>query len=254
MTLEGQVALVTGANRGIGRGCVLELARKGADVAINYLQHTGEAETVASEVQGLGRRAIVLQGDVSHRESDRKLVEKTVVELGRLDVLVANAAATIRKPFLELSEEDMQFTLGVSLWGVFHCSQFAARQMVRQGQGGSIIIISSVHAFLPIRNSLPYNTAKAGINHMGRTMANELVGQGIRVNIVEPGWTDTPGERTFASEEEIQAAARRLPMGRLATIEEIGRAVAFLASDEASYITGATLRVDGGFAFADPHR
>ena len=252
MSLEGRVALITGANRGIGEGCALELARRGADIAVNYRSHGEEAEAVAQEIRRLGRRAIVLQGDVSDRQRDEELVRATVSELGSLDILVANAAASVRKPFVDLTEEDLRFTIDVCLWGVIHCCQFAARQMVAQGRGGNIVVVSSVHAVLPIKNSLPYNTAKAGINHMARTMASELVGEGIRVNILEPGWIDTPGERTFSSEDEIKEAGQRLPMSRLGTIEEIGKGVAFLASDDASYVTGSTLRVDGGFVLPPP--
>lgn len=252
MSLEGKVALVTGANRGIGEGCVLELARRGADIAVNYHRHGEEAEAVAENVRKLGRRAIVLQGDVSDRQRDEEMVCSTVSELGSLDILVANAAASVRKPFVEMTEEDLRFTIDVCLWGVIHCCQFAARQMVAQGRGGNIVVVSSVHAVLAIKNSLPYNTAKAGINHMARTMASELVGEGIRVNILEPGWIDTPGERTFSSEDEIKEAGNRLPMSRLGTIEEIGKGVAFLASDDASYVTGSTLRVDGGFVLPPP--
>ncbi len=252
MSLEGRVALITGANRGIGEGCALELARRGADIAVNYRRHREEAEAVAEAVRSLGRRAIVLQGDVSDRQKDEELVRSTVSELGSLDILVANAAASIRKPFIDLTEEDLHFTIDICLWGVIHCCQFAARQMVAQGRGGNIVVVSSVHAVLPIKHSLPYNTAKAGINHMARTMASELVGDGIRVNILEPGWIDTPGERTFSSEDEIKEAGERLPMSRLGTIDEIGKGVAFLVSDDASYVTGSTLRVDGGFVLPPP--
>ncbi len=252
MGLRGKVALITGANRGIGKGCVLQLAREGADIAINYRKHAAEARGVAAEVRAMGRRAIILQADVSDRKRDHQMVQRTVSELGRLDVLVANAYASIRKPFLELTEKDMIFTLGVTLWGVFHCCQFAARQMVSQGEGGSIVVISSVHAMLPFKNALPYNTAKAGINHMARTMANELTKHRIRVNIVEPGWTDTPGERRHSTEDELMEAGKQLPLGRLATIEDIAKGVVFLASSEASYITGSNLRIDGGFVLPRP--
>ncbi len=252
MSLSGKVALVTGANRGIGRGCALEMARRGADIAVNYRSHADEAEEVAREVRSLGRRAIVLQADVSDRDQDRELVSATVERLGRLDILVANAAVSRRKPFVELSVEDIRLTLDVCLWGVIHCSQLAARQMLSQGQGGNIVIISSVHAYLPIVNSVPYNIAKAGINHMGRTLAMELVSDGIRVNVVEPGWIDTPGERKYATEEQIREAGKKLPMGRLGTIEEIGKGVAYLVSDDASYVTGTILRIDGGFVLPRP--
>jgi glucose 1-dehydrogenase len=251
MTLNGKVALVTGSNRGIGAGCVLEMARAGADVAINYRSHAEEAQQVAEEVRAMGRRAIVIQGDVGERAVNEELVERTVQDLGRLDIFVANAVTSVRKPFIDLTVEDVEKTWKVALWGVFHGLQLAARQMVKQGEGGSLIVISSVHAYMPYRTAALYNTAKAGINHLALTIANELAGENIRCNIIEPGWTDTPGERQFTTDAELYAAAQRLPMKRLATIEDIGKGVAFLASDDAGYITGANLRIDGGFVL--PH-
>jgi glucose 1-dehydrogenase len=247
MDLLGKVALVTGANRGIGRGCALELARAGADIAVNYRTHEGEANEVAAEVRAMGRRAIVLQADVADRKRDQEMVDETVAQLGRLDVLVANAAYSKRIPFLEMTEEALQRTLDVVVWGTFNCAQFAARQMVRQGQGGSIIVISSVHAASSFPNAIAYNTAKAGINHMARTMATEMTPHRIRVNVIEPGWTDTPGERTFFSEEQIAEWGRKLPWGRLGTSQEIGWGAAFLAGPKSEYITGTVLRIDGGF-------
>lgn len=247
MRLKDKVALVTGANRGIGRSCAIELAREGADVAVNYRRHQEEAEGVAADIRALGRRAIVFQADVADRAAVEAMVADTAARLGRIDILVANAAFSIRKPVLDLTPEDFQRTLGVTLFGVFHSCQLAARRMVAQGQGGSIVVVSSVHALVPYQTSVAYNTAKAGANHMARTMAAELARYGIRVNIVEPGWTDTPGERQFATEEELRAGGARLPLGRLATAEEIAKGVVFLATEDASYITGSTLRIDGGF-------
>jgi len=248
--LDGRVALVTGGNRGIGKGCVLELARRGADVALNYRRHAEEAEDVASQVRALGRRALVLPGDVAERAACQRMVEQTVAELGRLDVVVANAAFSIRKPFLELEEEDVAATLGVTWWGAFHISQFGARHMVRQGEGGSIVMISSVHAILPVPRSFAYNAAKAAMNHGARTMAGELAPHRIRVNVIEPGWTDTPGERVFATEDQIREGAKFLPFQRLGTIEDIAYGVAYLSSEEGSYITGTVLRIDGGYVVA----
>ncbi len=142
-------------------------------------------------------------------------------------------------------------TIEVSQFGVFHTCQFAARQMIKQEQqgrsAGKIVIISSIHAELPVPTSAPYNMAKAAINHFGETLAAELTPYHINVNIINPGWIDTPGERRLATEEEIQAGAKRLPWKRLGTSEDIGKAVAYLTSDDADYVTGATLRVDGGF-------
>jgi glucose 1-dehydrogenase len=252
MSLGGKVALVTGAGRGIGKGCAIELARRGANIALNDLLEREEVELVEREIRRLGRQVITVRGNVSDRQTDRRLIETTVSELGRLDILVNNAGRTIRKPFLELTEEDVATVWGIDLWGVFHCSQFAARQMVSQGGGGTIVIISSVHASMPYKGSLPYTTAKAGISHMGRVMANELAQYRIRVNVIEPGWTDTPGERNYATEEEIRSEANNLPLGRLATIEDIGKGVAFLVSDEAGYITGTTLQIDGGLVLPRP--
>jgi glucose 1-dehydrogenase len=175
------------------------------------------------------------------------MVAATVERFGHVDIVVANAAFSIRKPFLEMPVEDMKRVLDVSLWGVFHVSQSAAREMVKRGKGGKIIIISSVLSFIPFPTSLPYNTAKAGINHMGYTMAAELVKHRINVNVIEPGWTDTPGERAFYTEEQLREGGKKLPWGRLGTIEDLGKAATFLASDAAEYITGACLRVDGGY-------
>jgi glucose 1-dehydrogenase len=252
LDLEGKVAVVTGANRGIGRGCALELARRGARVAVNFRTHAAEADAVAHEVKELGSRAVVVQGDVGVRADCERLVKETVRAFGRVDILVANAAYTVRRPFLELAAEDWHRVLDVTLSGVFHTSQLACRQMVEQGAGGSVIAISSVHAVLAFKNSIAYNASKAALNHMTRTMANELAPHRIRVNVIEPGWTDTPGELEFTTPEQLREQGKLLPLGRLGTIEDMGKAAVFLASDDASYVTGAVLRVDGGFVLPRP--
>ncbi len=247
--LTGKVALITGSSRGIGRGCALEMARAGADIAVTYRTHPDEAEAVAEEIRGLGRQALVIGADVADRTAVDRMVATTVQGFRHLDIAVCNAAYSKREPFLEMSIEGMQRTLGVTLWGVFHTAQESARQMVAQGRGGSLLFISSVHAFLPVPTSLAYNAAKAGLNHMGSTIANELIPHRIRVNTIEPGWIDTPGERTYTTEEQIQEEGQKLPWGRLGSIEDIGRAATFLCSDAADYITGSVLCVDGGFRF-----
>jgi glucose 1-dehydrogenase len=244
--LTGKVALITGASRGIGRGCAEQMARCGADVAINYRSHGDEANEVAHVVRSLGRRAFTFGADVSDRSAVDAMVAGAVQELGRVDIVVANAYYSRRQPFLELDVDDVRRTLDVTLMGAFHVAQAGARQMVQQGEGGSILFISSVLSFLPFATSMPYNTAKAGMNHMAMTIAAELAEHRIRVNVIQPGWTDTPGERQFSSEEQIREGARRLPWKRLGTPEDLGKAAAFLASDDADYITGATLKVDGG--------
>ena len=249
---ERKVALITGAKRGIGRGCALELARRGVRVMINDLSPAPEAEGVVREVRDLGSEALVVQGDVGIRADCERIVEETVRRFGRIDILINNAAYSFRKPFLELETDQWQRMLDVILSGAFYVSQFACRRMVEQGSGGSVIMISSVHAVLAIQNSIAYNACKAGLNHLARSMANELAPYRIRVNAIEPGWTDTPGELKFATAEQMREGGKLLPLGRLGSIEDIGKAAAFLAGDDASYITGSVLRVDGGFVLPKP--
>ena len=244
--MTGKVALITGSSRGIGRGCAVEMARAGADIAINYHSHPEDAENVANEVRAEGREALVVQADVSDRGAVDRMVEATVDRFGRLDIVVANAYYSKREPFLELSIQAVRRTWEVCMWGSFHTAQAGARQMVGQGGGGSILFISSVLAHVPMPTSMPYNSAKAGINQMCRTIAAELAPHRIRANVIEPGYTDTPGERQFATDEQIREAARGMPWGRLATIEDLGKAATFLCSDAADYITGTILKVDGG--------
>ena len=247
INLQGKVALITGSSRGIGRGCAVEMARCGADIAINYHSHPQDAEKVAMEVQNLGQRAVVFQADVSDRSAVENMIDGTIADLGRLDTVICNSYYSKREPFLELSIEAMQRTLDLTLLGSFHTAQHAARRLVDQGKGGHILFISSVLAFIPMASSMPYNTAKAGVNHMAATIAKELAPHRIRVNVIEPGWTDTPGERQYSTEEQIQQGALELPWGRLGSIEDLGKAAAFMSSDAADYITAANLRVDGGF-------
>ena len=248
VNLQGRVAIVTGSSRGIGRGCAVELARAGANVTVNYHSHADEAEEVAEEIRGLGREALVVQADVSDRDAIDRMIAATVERFGGLDIAVSNAYYSERQTFLEVSIEGMKRTLDVTLWGAFHIGQASARHMVENGKKGCLLFISSVLSFIPYKNSTIYNTCKAGINHMCRTAAAELAEHRIRANVIEPGWTDTPGERRYATDEEIHEAGKALPWGRLGTIDEVGRAAAFLCSSDAEYITGSVVRVDGGYA------
>jgi glucose 1-dehydrogenase len=245
--LKDKVALITGSSRGIGRATAVEMARAGANVVINYHSHEEEAEEVASEVRGLGQGALVFQADVSKREAVEQMVAKSVETFGHLDILVSNAYYSKREPFLELSIEAVARTWDVTLWGAFHAAQTVSRQMVAQGTGGAICFVSSVLAHVPMPTSLPYNTAKAGINQMSATIANEMATHRIRSNVIEPGWTDTPGERQFTTEDEMKTEGAKLPWGRLATAGEIANAATFLCSSAAEYVTGSVLRVDGGY-------
>ncbi|MCW5850866.1 MAG: SDR family oxidoreductase [Anaerolineae bacterium] len=244
-SLAGRVALVTGGARGIGRGIALALAEAGADVALADLLEE-QAQSVSREIEALGRRALVVRTDVTDRAQVERAVQATVAHFGRLDIAVANAARSIRRRFIELSWDDAWATFSVTLFGVWHTCQFAAQHMVRQGEGGKIIIISSIMSELATADSSAYNSAKAALNEFGRTIANELAEHRINVNVIQPGWIDTPGERMHFSEEEIQEGGSRMPWGRLGQPEEIGRLARFLASPEADYMTGSIVRMDGG--------
>lgn len=243
---EGRVALITGASRGIGRSCALVLAKEGADVAINYRSHPEEAEEVAAEIRKMGRKAITIGADVANQSAVEEMVSRTVNELGGLNHFVSNAAYSDRKRMIEADMEGFKRTIDVTMWGAFYGVRAAAQQMVKQKQGGSIVVVSSPHAVLAIPTSMAYNMSKAAIDHMTRTAAIELVGDRIRVNAIYPGWVDTPGERKFFTEEQIQSGAKKLPWGRLGTPEETAKAIAYMLSDDADYMTGSILTLDGG--------
>jgi glucose 1-dehydrogenase len=238
-------ALVSGASRGIGRGCALALAAAGFDVAVNYLTHPDEAAGVVAEVERLGRRAFAQRADVSDRAQVDALVAEALARFGGLDAVVANAYRSVRQPFLDVTPEGLEQTLAVTLLGAFHVCQAGARAMVERGTAGSLTVIGSIHGESGFSNSTAYNVAKFGLTGMVLTAANELARHNIRVNLVNPGWIDTPGERRYATEGELRAEAQKLPFRRLGQPLEIGRVVAFLASDAASFVSGAVLRADG---------
>jgi glucose 1-dehydrogenase len=246
MKLLGKKALVTGAARGIGRGCALELARAGADVVINDRQRTLELESLAAEINQLGRQSATVDGDVFERASCDDVVARAVETLGQLDILVSNPALNRRAHFLDYDPATFEAVIRGTLTGGFHMSQLIAREMVKQGTRGSIIFIASIHDRIPYAGSVAYNAAKAGLKHMAFTIAAELLQHRIRVNVIEPGWIDTPGEESVFGRAALDGAGPTLPWGRLGTPHDIGKAAAFLASDDADYITGASLLVDGG--------
>jgi glucose 1-dehydrogenase len=238
---------VTGGSRGIGRATAEALAAAGADVAISYFSHGDEAEAVADAIRAKGRRALLCPGDVANREVVEETVAQVVREWGRLDIAIANAAFSERELFHEANLERFHRVIDVTMWGAFHVFRSAATQMIAQEAGGVLIGVSSPHAYIPVPTSMAYNMAKAALDQMARTAAVELAPHRIRVNLVHPGWVDTPGERKFSSDEEIARAAKELPWGRLGKPEEIARAVVFLCDPASDYMTGSSLLVDGGF-------
>ncbi len=246
--LDGKISLVTGASRGIGRATAIALAEAGAHVVINYHSHADEAAEVAEAVRQRGRQALVLQGDVAQWDAVQNTVRQTVERFGRIDVAVSNAAFSQREPFYEADLEKFRRTVDVTMWGAFHLLRATAEQMIAQGDGGTIVVISSPHAYLAVPRSMAYNMSKAAIDHMVRTAAIELVDHRIRVNTVYPGWIDTPGERKFATDEQIREAATKLPWKRLGRPDEVARGVVFLADPASDYITGSSLAIDGGIS------
>lgn len=239
-------ALITGASLGIGRALAIELARQGANVGINFRSHRDKAEEVKAEVEKLGRKALLLQADVSDQGAVEKMVAETARTFGSLDHFVSNAVYSDRQLMIEADMAGFRRTIDVSMWGAFYGLRASAQQMVKQGKGGSVAIVSSPHAVLAIPTSMAYNMAKAAIDHMARTAAIELVGHKIRVNIVHPGWIDTPGERKYFSEEQLKLGGQKLPWGRMGTPEEIARGIAFILSDDCEYMTGSTFSMEGG--------
>ena len=246
MRLAGKVALVTGAQQGIGRAIAVALAKDGADVAVNYLDDRAAAEETSAGVRRAGRRACLVQGDVARPGDAAALVDAVARDLGTPAILVNNAGVFPRVEFLAMSEADWDHVLDVNLKGSFLCAQAAARRMVAAGTGGAIVNLASV-AMRGTPLGVHYSASKAGVMGLTRAMALALAPHRIRVNAIAPGLTDTAQPRYGNSEAELVELGRQIPLeGRMATPEEIARVAAFLASDEAGWVTGQTIHVNGG--------
>lgn len=253
LQLKGRVALVTGAARGIGRGIALTLAGEGARVSVNYVTRADAAEEVARLIRDRGGEACVLQADVGRYDEVRGLVAATLERFGRIDILVNNAGIVSRKPILEVPLEEWDRVLHTNLYGCFYCSRLVGQHMVERGGGGKIISISSIHGRVAKAGLGPYCATKAAIDMFSKQLAVELAPHRINVNVVASGTITTeinlPLYQSTRPEDVAlrQAVLRRVPWGEIGQPEDIGRAVAFLASDAARYITGAVLYVDGGY-------
>jgi NAD(P)-dependent dehydrogenase (short-subunit alcohol dehydrogenase family) len=234
-------ALVTGAGMGIGRGIALELARAGYDVAIHYNNSKARAEKVAEEIRALGQRSVTIQADLSKPNQIQGVVDKAVDELGKLDIYVNNAGITKKCPMPDMTEDFFDELLAVDLKSAYFVQQ-VANSMAKARIRGSVIIISSNHAFLQFADCSCYGIMKAGLVKLARHAAMEYAKYGIRVNVIAPGWTDT-GEPRLGEKE---ATWYKIPLKRWCTPEEIGKAVLFLSSEWAASITGTCLVMDGG--------
>ena len=246
MSMKGQTALVTGGSRGIGRAICLELAKNGASIAVNYAGNAQAAEAVAEECRALGVEAITVQADVADAGACAAMVKEVIAKLGHLDVLVCNAGITRDNLTLMMKEEDFDAVLDTNLKGAFHCMKAAYRPMMKQ-RYGRIINLSSVVGLRGNAGQANYAASKAGLIGMSKSIAKELASRNVTVNLVAPGFIDTDMTAVLP-EAAREALLKSIPMGRLGQSEDVARAVAFFAAEEAGYITGQVLCVDGGMA------
>jgi 3-oxoacyl-[acyl-carrier protein] reductase len=248
MDLQGKAALVTGASRGIGKAIALELAKRGAKVAVNYAKNADAANEVVAAIKASGGEAVALQTDVADTRAAAALVKSAHEAFGRLDILVNNAGTTRDMVIMMMPEEDWDAVMNTNLKSAFNCSKAAVKIMMRQ-RGGRIINISSVSGVMGNAGQTNYSASKAGLIGFTKALAREVAPRNITVNAIAPGFI--PTELTAAMPEALKTATlNAIPLGRWGTAQEVADAVAFLASDEAAYITGQTLNVDGGMAMS----
>jgi glucose 1-dehydrogenase len=253
MSLKGKSAIVTGGNTGIGKAIVLALAEEGANVCIDYVAMPEAAEELERKVAGLGDQAIGVKADVSKVADLQMLVDETVKAFGRLDVMVNNAGVETRTSVLDTPEDRYDFVMNVNLKSAFFGTQLAAKQMIKQGDGGRIINITSVHEDWPMPGNTPYCVSKGGMRMLTRTAGVELAPHNITVVGVGPGAVDTPiNKETEADPEKMKRLDDAIPLGRVADPSEIGSVVAFLAGDGSSYVTATTIFADGGIMQGSP--
>ena len=250
MRLKNKTAIITGSSQGIGRGIAERFAREGANVVINYIGNMDMANEVVQNAQNFGAKAIAIQADVSKVSDINAMFATAVKEFGQVDIMVNNAGVEKHAPFWEVTEKDYDFVIDVNLKGTFFCAQAMAKHLIETKRRGKIVNISSVHEDLPFPNFTAYCVSKGGIKMLTRNLGVELGQFGINVNNIAPGAIETEMAK-FAHDKATRAAYNYLiPMTRYGTPEEIADAAVFLCSDEARYVHGHTLNVDGGFRAA----
>lgn len=253
MDLKGKVAIVTGGNSGIGQAIVLELAKQGARVAIDYIAHPEATEDLEKQIAAMGDCAIGIEADVSKVADLQKLIDAAVEAFGRVDIMVNNAGIETRTSVLDTTEEQYERVLEINLKSAFFGCQLAAKQMIKQGGGGRIINITSIHEDWPMPGNTAYCLSKGGVRMLTRTAGVELAPHNILVVGVAPGAVATPINQVTMKDPALMARLdAAIPLGRMASTDEISKVVAFLASDSASYITTTTVVVDGGMMQQSP--
>nr|WP_144920187.1 3-oxoacyl-[acyl-carrier-protein] reductase [Paenibacillus bovis] len=244
MRLEGKVALVTGASRGIGKQIALSLAQQGASVVVNYAGSEAKANETVDEIKSLGREGITYQCDISNGEAVQEMIKETVKTFGKLDILVNNAGITRDNLLMRMKENEWDDVINTNLKGVFICTKAVSRQMMKQ-KAGRIINISSIVGASGNPGQANYVAAKAGVTGLTKTSALELAPRGITVNAVAPGFITT--DMTDQLPEDVKASMlEKIPLGKFGEAEDVASLVTYLASDEAKYITGQTIHVNGG--------
>jgi 3-oxoacyl-[acyl-carrier protein] reductase len=246
MDFTGKVAIVTGSGRGIGKAIAMKLAENGATLVINDLGDSAPAEQTVAEIKNLNRQAIVVMADVSSSAYVTKMVETAIATYGKVDILVNNAGVTRDQLTMKMTDEEWDKVLAIDLKSVFLCTRAVLRPMLKQ-RSGRIISMSSVVGIIGNTGQANYAAAKAGIIGFTKTIAKEVASRGITVNAVAPGFIDTPMTQTLPAERK-QALLANIPLGYLGTPRDIAETVAFLASEEARYITGQVITVDGGIS------
>jgi glucose 1-dehydrogenase len=247
MSLKNKVAIVTGGNSGIGQAIVLELARQGANIVIDYVAHPEAAEALERRIAGLGDQSIAVKADVSKLVDLKRLIDAAVKRFGRLDIMVNNAGIETRTSVLDTTEDQYDKVLAINLKSAFFGTQLAAQQMIKQGGGGRVINISSVHEDWPMPGNTPYCLAKGGVRMLTRTAGVELARHNILVVGVGPGAVATPiNLSTMQDPAKLAQLNAAIPLGRMARPEEVAAVVSFLAGDGASYLTATTIFADGG--------
>lgn len=253
MSLKGKVAIVTGGNSGIGAAIALELAKHGANIVIDYIVHPEAAEEIEKQIVALGDQAIGVKADVSKVSDLQMLIDEAVKAFGRVDIMVNNAGVETRTSILDTTEDQYNRVMDINLKSAFFGTQIAAQQMLKQGGGGRIINLTSVHEDWPMPNNTAYCLSKGGMRMLTRTAGVELAPHNILVVGVGPGAVATPiNKSTMENPELMKKLNTAIPLGRMAESEEIASVVAFLADDGASYLTATTIFADGGLMQSSP--